>query len=87
MVMKNKRGQIIFYTLMLCTIILVLVLAFATPVKSFTNTARNDMNCTDTSISDWDKVTCYALDINFWLIIFLGIGIAFAVLGAKVISQ
>lgn len=85
--MKNKRGQVIFYTLMLCAVILVLAMGFATPVKQFTIDARNDMNCTDSSINDWDKATCYALDINFWLIIIVVICIAFAVLNAKVISK
>lgn len=87
MVMKNKRGQIIIYTLMLCTIILILTMAFAPIFKQFINDAREDLTCTDASISDWDKATCYALDINLWLIIFVGIGLAFGVLGAKVITK
>lgn len=80
----NNKSQVLFYTLMLASLILVVTLALINPFKYFTNTAKSDMNCTDTTISDYDKATCYGLDINFWFWILLGIGIAFVVLGAKI---
>ena len=82
----NKKSQTLLYTLMLATLIIVITLALTNPIKYFVSTARSDMNCTDTTISDYDKATCYGLDIMFWFIILLFIIIAFVVLGAKVIG-
>lgn len=82
----KKKSQVLFYTLMLSTLIIVLTLALINPLKYFTNTAKSDMNCTDSSISDYDKATCYGWDINFFFWILLCIGIAFVVLGGKVVG-
>jgi hypothetical protein len=82
----NSKGQVLFYTLMLSVIILVLALAFAPIIKQFITTAMSDLNCSDSSISDWDKATCYGLDILFWLFVCFFIVIAFVVINAKVAS-
>ncbi len=85
--LKDKRGQVIFYTLMLSIIIIVITLAFAPIVKQFIMGSRGDLDCSNPSISDWDKGTCYFLDIIFWLMICFGVGLAIVVLGAKVIGK
>ena len=72
------------YSLMLGTLVLVLVLALAGPVKTFTGQARSDMSCSDPSISDYDKATCYGWDIILWIFVLLGIAIAFVVIGSKI---
>lgn len=83
----NKKGQALFYTLMLATLIIVITLALANPIKYFTTTARSDMNCSSPStLSEYDQATCYGLDIILWFSIGLFIVIAFVVLGAKIVG-
>ena len=82
----NKKSQVLFYTLMLATVIIVFTLAIAKPTKEFITTARSDMNCSDSTISDYDKATCYGLDIILWFFLCLLIVIAFVVLGAKIVG-
>jgi hypothetical protein len=82
----NKSGQILFYTLMLCTAIIVLALAFAPIIKQFISQSEVDMDCTNSSISDFNKATCYSSDISLWFYVLLFIVIAFVILGAKVIG-
>ena len=82
----NKGGQVILFTLSLCVVIIVLALAFAPVIKQFINDSKASLDCTNSSISDFDKANCYGQDISLWLFILLFIIIAFVVLGAKVIG-
>lgn len=82
----NKSGQVLFYTLMLASLILVLALALSPVIKQFINQTQSDMNCSDPSISEYDKATCYGWDITLWFMVLLFIVLAFIVLGAKVIG-
>ena len=82
----NKSGQVLFYTLMLSACLLVLALAFATPIKQVISDTTNQMNCTSDSIDDQTKASCYGYEILMWFTIILFIVIAFVVLGAKVIG-
>ena len=82
----NKHGQVLFYTLMVCIVILVLALAFAPVTKQFVNQSKDDMNCTNTTISEFETAACYGQDISLWFFILLFIIIAFVVLGSKVIG-
>ena len=85
--MKNKRSQVLFYTLMLSALILVTILSLAKPTKDIIGGARNDMNCSAPStLSEYDQATCYGYDILLWFFILLGIALAFVVLGAKIIG-
>ncbi len=83
----NKKGQVLFYTLMLATLIIVLALYLSPVVKTFTEQTRTDMNCSSPgTLSEYDQATCYGYDILFWFFVLLMIVIAFAVLGAKIIT-
>ena len=83
----NKKGQVFFYTLMLGIVILVLALALATPVKETVNTSRttSDLNCSNSSISDFDKGACVVADLTLFYFIGGLIFIGGAVITAKLI--
>lgn len=88
----NKKGITIFYTLMLGTVIIILFLALAKPVKDFKDEARNEtmesgadgLNCTNPNINKYDEAACYSLDIIYYLVIGGGILLGLAVIGAKI---
>ena len=63
----NNNGQVFLYSIMLGLTIIVLVLAFAPAVKSFSDSAMNQSNldCDNSSISSFDKATCVAVDVGF----------------------
>lgn len=67
----NKRGQIIFYGFMMGIVVIILALALAYPLRQSVDTAMNSssdtilgMDCSNESISDFDKITCYATDLT-----------------------
>ena len=80
----NKKGQAIFYSLMVGLVIIILGLALAPAVSQSTNTARNTssnvsytdadgntgnitqigMDCSNSSISNFDKAACLATDLT-----------------------
>ena len=82
----NKKSQVLLYTLMLSTLIIVSILFLAQPTKEVIMNTMGDMNCTDSTISEYDQATCYGYDILFWVFILMGIAIAFVVLGTKIIG-
>lgn len=59
----NKRGLVRFYRLMLGTLIIVLGMALAYPVKAPIDNSMASMTCTSPS-SDFDQATCWILDIT-----------------------
>ena len=81
----NNKGQVIFVTFMIAIVIIVLALAFAFPVKQATTQARADMDCSNTSISNYDKAGCYASDLTLFYFIGGMIFIAGVVMGARVL--
>ena len=99
MVMNNK-GQIFFYTLMLGILVLVLALALAGPVKEVVDSTRNQstsvlytnqsesnpgLDCTNSSISNFDKGACLVSDLSLFQFIGGLIFIAGAIITAKLI--
>jgi hypothetical protein len=92
--MWNKKSQTMIYGLMLGLIIIVLALALAPPVSQFTNSARNvtegdtiGLDCTNSSISNFDKATCVVTDLNLFYFIGGLIFIAGAVIVAKIVFE
>lgn len=83
----NKRGQVVFVTFMIAVVVIVLALAFAFPVKEATTNARADMNCSDTSISNFDKAGCMASDLTLFYVIGGMIFIAGVVMAARVVFR
>jgi len=84
---KNKRGQVIFYALMLGITILVLALALSGPIRDQIDTARNpdNLDCSNASISTFDQATCYVSDLTTFYFVGGLIFIAGAVIAAKII--
>lgn len=72
----NKKASVVVYTLMLGMIIIILALALAPPVQDFVNSAMNassgdtqGLDCTNESISSFDKATCIATDLTLFYFI------------------
>lgn len=72
---------------MIALVVIVLALALASPVKSFTDEARNEsnMDCENSSISDFDKGACIVADITIFHFVGGLIFIAGAVLTARIV--
>ena len=79
---KNKRGQFQpFYLFMIAVIIFILAFALITPLTNSSGQIMTDLNCSNSSIPYYQKITCTVVDIiPAWiiaLILSLG-GTAFA---------
>lgn len=90
----NGKGQVILYTLMIATVVIIFAIAVAPTLKIFTDEARQPttstavgLDCGNTSISDYDKAACLAVDINFPFVILSIMAIAGVIIGAKVVLQ
>lgn len=91
--MQNKKGIGYFYTLMLGTVIIILVLALATPAKEFKDLARNEtmeagengLNCTNPNLDIYGEANCIAIDVIYYLVIGGGLLVGVGVIGAKII--
>lgn len=87
----NNRGQVIFYTLMISICVVVIALGIIPVVKSFVDDARSPtsdtavgLDCSNESISDYQKSQCVMVDMTTPYF-FLGlIGIALLIIGARV---
>jgi len=80
----NKKGQTIFYGLMLCVVVIVIAAGFAAPSLVATNSSMTQMNCSSTGDS-YIKGACLITDLTspyfIGTIIFVGI----AILGANLV--
>ena len=89
----NSRGNITyFYGIMLGVTIIILALDLAPAVANSTNSARNassgdtiGLDCSNDSISNFDKATCIATDINLFYFIASLFFVGGAVITAKII--
>jgi hypothetical protein len=91
----NKKGQTIFFTLMLAITVIILALALAFPTKQIVDLTTNfsgdtpstiqTLNCNDASISNFDKATCRITDISQFYFIGGLIFLAGGILAARVL--
>lgn len=89
----NGRGQVFFFTIMLGIVFIILGLAFAPTIKTFTDDAMNSttdtrvgLDCSNSTISDYDKANCVFVDLlNPYFVGFL-IFAGGAIVGAKIIG-
>ena len=88
----NNRGQLVIYSFMLGIIILILALALAPPVKEFVDNSRNEtdgdlvgMDCSNESISSFQKAGCLATDLTLFYFIGTLVFMAGAIMGARVL--
>lgn len=90
----NKKGQVIMYGLMIGIVIIILALSFASPIKEFVENTRNQtsefgtgLDCSNSSISDFDKATCLSSDLSLPIFIGVLIFIGGAVITVKYMLQ
>lgn len=92
--MVNKKGQVLIYGFMIAVCLIVLALALAPMVKNRTDNARNTtteegeelgMDCSNSSISTFNKAACVSTDMTLFLFIGGMILLAGAVATARII--
>lgn len=92
----NRGGQAIFFLIMFAIIVIVLALALAPSIGEFISDTRNEtqgswsggqpgLNCTSTTISDFNKGACLITDITLPYFIGFLLALAGAVVGAKLV--
>jgi len=83
----NKHGQVIAYTMMLGTCIIILALALAPVLKERIDETRNasNLNCSSATISDYDSATCIVTDFSLFYFVGGLIFIAGAVITARIL--
>lgn len=79
MVLRNKKGQAIFFGMMTAVLVFVILVQLITPLKDFTSNARDDdhLNCTNTANPTGTKISCVIVD--WYMPYFLCAGIAVAI--------
>jgi len=67
----NKRGQVQMYALMLGIVVIILSLALAPIIMDISTDAQAadsgdtmGLDCSNESISNFDRITCYATDLT-----------------------
>jgi len=91
----NNKGQVIFFTLMIGLTVLILAMGLAYPVKQASDTATNysgtvsgdaqTLDCSNESISNYDKATCIVADISMFYFIGGLIFLVGSIIAAKVL--
>jgi hypothetical protein len=86
----NNGGQALFIGLMLGTVIIILAFALAPVLKESNDIAMNStdsdslgLDCSNQSISDFNKAGCVATDMTTPLFIATLIGLGLVVIAAK----
>lgn len=83
----NNRGQVIFYGLMLGVVIFILAMGLAEPIKTQVEStmSADNLDCANTSISNFDKATCLAVDLTLFQFVGGLIFIAGAIVTARIV--
>ena len=89
----NSLGQAFFLMVMIGVCVVILALAFAPIVNEFTDDARNTttqdgaqgLDCSNTSISDFQNAGCYSSDISSAGFVGFLLAIGLAIIVGKVI--
>ena len=85
--MKNKKGQFvgIAFVFMVAVISLLVVLDFATPLFKTSNSVQSQMNCSNSSLTTNQKISCTTTDISIPIFLAICLGIVGVILGSKII--
>jgi len=75
----NKKGQKIFYGIMVAIILFIAIVQLIKPIKDQVTDIRGEdkLNCTGTSLSTGEKATCILVD--WWLFYFVGTAFTVAI--------
>ena len=89
---KGQAGIVYIYGLCLGIVILLLALYLAPALSESIETTRNvssgdfyGLDCTNSSISNFNKITCYATDLSLPYFIGFLILLALAIIGGKIL--
>ena len=89
----NKKGQVFFLTLMVAMVAVILALSFSPVIQESTDDARNQtllgnpaLDCTNTSISDFDQGACITTDLYNPYFTIIILGLAGAIIGARLVT-
>lgn len=83
----NKKAQTgLFFLLMIGIVMFILAFALASPLIDTSNSARENLNCSNLSIQTYQKVTCGVVDIVSPWMIGLILGLGGMALGAKLVG-
>lgn len=91
--MMNNKGQVIVYGFMIGIVIIILAVAVATPIKVISDRVQNQtseiggLDCSNVSISDFDKINCLAVDLTMPYFIGILLAIGGIVLTARILIQ
>lgn len=87
------RGQTLVLGLMIGIVVIIMALAFTPVLKQQVDDARNatsdtqvGLDCTNSTISKYDKVTCITTDASQAIFFWSLLGIAGAFIGAKLLG-
>ncbi len=76
----NNQGQMVFFGFMIMIVMIILTFGMAPMVKEIIDQSRNssNMDCNNSSISDFDKVACVTIDMGMFYFIagMIALGIA-----------
>jgi hypothetical protein len=83
----NNKASVLIYGLILGLTVIVTALALAPSVQDFTDISMNatNMDCSNESISNFDKAACIAVDLNLFYFIGALILIGGIIVTAKII--
>jgi len=69
----NSKGSVMIYSIMLALVVIILTMALAPVGKSFIDSAMNKtvgdtvgLDCSNSSISNFDKATCVVTDFSLF---------------------
>lgn len=81
----NKKGTVIFFALMLAVVFFLLGLALAPALTEVVDESMTRLDCTNSSISSFDKGTCTIMDLNSPLFIAFIFSLAGGILGGIIV--
>ena len=83
--MMNKSGQKTIVFLMISVFVIILALAFSTPLKDQVSSTMNSssLNCTNPDITTTHKATCTTIDFGFFYFISIVIAVSLAIVAGK----
>lgn len=84
---KNKKGQVGIVAFMLGLTIIIVALSFAPGVKTQVDTSMNadNLDCDNSTISNFNKISCLAVDMNIPLVVGGFIFIGGAIILARIV--
>lgn len=81
---KNKRGQV-FLSIIFSVMYFMIFMVLINVSKDDANTARTNLDCSNSSISDGNKMTCLITDSSVPLFLLAALSVAFGILTERLL--